>query len=369
MNLKNFLEHRYLMITAVAMIIFLPFFIVLYNFSKEFEEHKEKVGLIILGDIQQVGWNEAHYKGISAACKKFEIELLVRDKIRENSGQCTEAIKELAENGAGLIVLASYAYSSEVQNLVGEYPKIAFATNSAEIHAKNLTSYFVRMYQARYLAGALAGMKTKSNVIGYVAAMNNSEVNRGINAFTLGVQRVNPNAKVVVIWTGAWQDEEREAINAARLIEEVGADVLTYHQDEETVGKVAEKYDVDFISYNAVLDGFSDHYLASITCDWELYYTNMLQRYLKGEINSVKNNWIGIDRGAVALSIHSPAVDEKMKFKIDSMRQELINNKFIFSGPIYDNKGNLRCEEGDAISDDVLLEDINWLIKGVEVLE
>ena len=68
------------------------------------------------------------------------MELLVRDKVKENSGQCTEAIKNLVNNGAGMIFLASYSYSIEAQNIIGEYPHVAFATNSAEVHAKNMTA-------------------------------------------------------------------------------------------------------------------------------------------------------------------------------------------------------------------------------------
>ena len=364
-NIKNF---NLLVAIAAFLIIVLPAMMFL-NFNEEFAERKEKIGFIILGDITIPGWNESHYKGIKAACEEFGAELLVRDKVKENSGQCTEAIKDLINNGAGMIFLASYSYSIEAQNIIGEYPHVAFATNSAEVHAKNMTAYFARMYQARYLSGALAGMRTKSNVIGYVAAMSNTEVNRGINAFTLGVQRTNPQAKVVVMWTGAWQDEKIEAQHAERLIKEAGADVLTYHQDEDATAQVAEKFGADFIAYNAILDTKSEHYLTSVICRWDLYYADMIQRYLKGEINSVKNHWLGIERGAVMLSEFSPAVTEKMITRLNSLKQELINGNLIFAGEIYDNTGKIRCAAGEAISDDTLLEDINWLVKGVEVLE
>ena len=198
----------------IAILIIAGFIMIMFNFDDDLIENKKAIGFIILGDINEPGWNSSHYNGIKAACDKFGLKLLVRDHVKENSGQCTAAIEELASEGAGMIFLASYSYSIEAQNLVGKYPNIAFATNFAEVHARNMTAYFVRVYQGRYLAGALAGMKTKSNVIGYVAAMSNSEVNRQINAFTLGVQRTNPKAKVVVKWTGSWQDEKKEAENA-----------------------------------------------------------------------------------------------------------------------------------------------------------
>lgn len=351
-----------------AFLILIPLIMLIFNFTRTFEERREKIGFIILGDVNVAGWNKSQYEGIKTACENFGVELLVRDNVRENSGQCPAAIKNLVENGAGMIFLASYSYSKEAQNLIGEYSRIAFATNSAEVHAKNMTAYFVRMYQARYLAGALAGMRTRSNIVGYVAAMSNTEVNRGINAFALGVQRTNPNAKVFVMWTGSWQNEAIEAANARRLIQ-AGADVLTYHQDEATVADIAENFGVDYIAYNEILKNRSEHCLTSIFCRWDLYYSDIIQRYLKGEINSVKNHWLGIDRGAVALSDFSSAVDADMVAKLDSLKQELINGNLIFFGELRDNRGEIRCTADEAVSDDKLFEDINWLVKGVEVLE
>ena len=365
--LNKFKRFRYIATIAFLMIL-LPMLALVIDFGRDFEQNP-KIGMIILGDITVPGWNKSHYDGIKTACDRFGLELLVRDKIPENTGQCSEKIRELAGEGVGMIFLASFDYAVEAKDAVAEFHNIAFATNSSEVHLRNLTAYFPRMYQARYLSGALAGMKTKSNVIGYVAAIPNAEVVRGIDAFTLGVQRVNPDAKVVVIWTNAWQDEEQEAINAERLIVEVGADVLTYHQDEDATGKVAEKFGADFIAYNAILEGYSEHYLTSVVCDWDLYYIDMIERHLKGEMNAMKNHWLGIDRGAVGLSKFSPAVTPEMIAKLDSLRQELIGNRQIFAGPLYDINGELICEEGDAVSDDVLFESINRLVKGVEILE
>ena len=96
---------------------------------------------------------------------------------------------ELVAEGASIIILASFDYPAEVRHLMDKYPTVAFVYISAQISVKNLTSCFARMYQGRYLAGVLAGMKTKTNVLGYVAAVPNSEVCRGINAFALGAQR------------------------------------------------------------------------------------------------------------------------------------------------------------------------------------
>ena len=158
-------------------------YLLIFAFDTETDKRHDKIGFIILGDINEAGWNASHYNGIKAACEEFGLELLIRDHVKEDSGQCPAAVEELIAEGANAIFLVSFNYASEVRSLINKYPYISFINTSTLEHAKNLTSCFARMYQGRYLSGVLAGMRTKSNVIGYVAAMPNSEVCRGINAF------------------------------------------------------------------------------------------------------------------------------------------------------------------------------------------
>ncbi|MBR5913613.1 MAG: BMP family ABC transporter substrate-binding protein [Selenomonadaceae bacterium] len=370
-QIKRLSDEKKLKILLVlgGCVLFLIIILLVFGFDTTPLKEKPKIGFIILGDIRQSGWNASHYNGIKSACDEFDVELLVRDKVPDNSGQCPIAVEELIAEGAHIIFLVSFDYSLEVRPLMEKYPNIAFIDVSTQTSAKNLTHCFAKMYEGRYLSGVLAGLRTKTNVIGYVAAMPNSEVNRGISAFTLGVQRINPNAKVVVAWTGDWENPEKEKMNAERLISEVGADVLTYHQDDSAVGDVADSLGIDFIGYNALLKGYSEHYLTSIICNWELFYQDILQRYLKGELSSIRNHWVGIQQGIISLSDYSVLIDEDTKRAIEEARNDLVNGKLIFSDDIYDNEGKLRCSKNKVISDMELLKNINWLIRGVEVLE
>lgn len=339
--------------------------------SSTFDQPRPKAGIVLLGGINEEGWNAPQYRGIQKACNAMGIELITKERII-GDGACTKAVNELVNDGAGMIFLASYSYSQEAQKLVLKYPHIAFGTNSAECHARNMTSYFVRMYQGRYLAGALAGMHTKSNVIGYVAAMKNSEVNRGINAFTLGVQQTNPAARVVVMWTGNWQNEEKEAQEARRLIKEAGADVLTYHQDEPAAANVAEELGIDYIGYYEDLGKHtwrSDHALTSVVCNWDRYYEDIIRRYLKGELNYMDKQWVGMEAGFVELCDFSPAVTAAEKTRLAQIKENMLAGRFVFAGEIYDRQGKLRCRPDESIRDDRLLQHMDWLVKGVEILE
>ncbi len=368
----NIYEKKFLKILIGVVIFSILSAIYLMNFyiDEDLEWEENKVGFIITGDINEKGWNESHYRGIKKACEGLNLQLLCRYNIPENSGKCPEAVENLISEGAKIIFLLSFNYPKEVLPLMEKYPNVTFVSTSSLEQAKNLTSCFARMYEGRYISGALAGMRTKTNSIGYVAAMPNSQVNRGINAFTLGVRRTNPDAKVFVMWTGAWQNEEVEEKNAAILIEKYNADVLTYHQNEDAVGKVAEKFGVDFIAYNALLENYSDHYLASVICRWDLFYDDILQKYLKGDLVSLRNYWIDTRQQAIMLSDYSDVIDTHSQVILSSIYTELTSgNNLIFCDEIYDNKGNLRCEENEVISDDELLKNIDWLVEGAEVVD
>lgn len=350
--------------TAVLLCIVLS--IVFFNRT---DEKKIKVGFILSGSMDENGWNGEHYRAISKVCEEYKAELLVKENIAEFSGQCVTAVEELIAEGAEMIFLNSYGYSEEVSDLVSNYPEVAFYANSSEYHTENMTSYFVRMYQARYLSGILAGMTTDCDKIGYVAAMSNNEVNRGINAFTLGVKSVNEDAKVIVTWTGSWDNEKAEKWAARELIEKAGVDVLTYHQNQNYVIQEADAQQVASIGYHKQFEGFSRLYLTSAVYNLEPVYNELIKEYMKGKGNSRTNYWIGIENGAVGLSSYSEEVTPEMQTAVDEAIKRMLSGDDVFSGVIYDTEGNLRCGENEIISDEILLEQFDWFVEGVEFYE
>lgn len=332
------------------------------------KEKALKVGLIITGAVDEQGWNSAHYRGVRYACDKLGTELLVKEHVPEDRDSCAKAVHSLVKEGASMIILSSYAYPSLMRDVIQSYPDVAFYGISAEYYADNMTSYFGRMYQARYLSGVLAGRMSQNNSIGYVAAMANSEVNRGINAFTLGVRSVNPEAQVHVIWTQAWDDREKEEAATERLIEEFEVDLITYHQNQHFVAAAADKAGVYSIGYNEMEDGLSERYLTASVWNWEELYCKIVRERLTGEANNIKRHWFGIETGAVSLGEYSPLVPEELRQEIEQVQSSMAENS-VFSNVIYDNMGQLRCDNGESLSDEVLLEKMDWYVEGVVVHE
>lgn len=354
---------------ALLLIVFfglLAILIFVLLFIGKTSHSKKKIGFIMTGSIGEEGWNGMHYKGVSEACEELHVELLVKENVKEFEGQCGPAVEDLVKQGCEMIILSSYGYPEEVSDLIKKNPDVAFYANTFNYHADNVTSYFSRMYQARYLAGIVAGMQTKTNQIGYVAAMPNSEVNRGINAFTLGVRHVNPNASVIVAWSNSWNDEEAERLQADQLIGNAGVDVITYHQNQPYVAEEAEKAGIYSIGYHQRLENCSENHLTAVLCDWKLTYKAIIRQYLKGNSSNIKMYWVGIDENAVKLDAFSPVIPEETRKKVDEAVNKMLSGTDIFSGVIYDTDGILRCKKNETISDEILLEHFDWYVKGVE---
>ena len=353
--------------------IALGLFVILVFTISEFDSGERraalKIGFVMTGNRNDSGWNGKHYAAVRKVCDEYGFTLLMKENVAENTGACPKAVDELAAEGANVIFLSSFGYPAEMFNLTENYPQISFCGIVAEPTAPNMTAYFARMYQGRYLAGIIAGRRTKSGTIGYVAAMPNAEVNRGINAFALGVQSVNPAARVAVCWTNSWQDAEKESANVRRLVKEAGADVITYHQNQATSADAADALGVDFIGYHERLEGYSEHYLTSVVCRWEKFYGDMMARYLKGELTARKTNWLGVESDVVYLSEYSSVIDDDTRKRVERTQREMLEDRRIFAGEIYDNEGKLRCGADEVISDDILLTRMDWLVKGVNVLD
>ena len=352
---------------AVVVLLLIVGSILLFQTGKK--KDTVVVGLILPGAVTEEGWNGTHYQGVKEACDELGLRLEVSENVAEYSGDCEKEIRQMAKKGIRIIILESFYYPDEVRDVIREYPEISFYCCSEEMDLDNYKFYFARMYQARYLSGIVAGMKTETNHIGYVAAMDNYEVNRGINAFTLGVQRVNPDAVVHVSYTGAWDDEEKEKKEAVALVKECGADVLTYHQNQSFVVEAAVEMGISVIGYNLDKSNESEHLLTTVVCHWDQVYQEILRDYLQNKNVEKKQYWIGIEEKAVGLESYSANVSEEIKEEVERALNELSNEKEVFEGPIYDQTGALRCNDNEVVRDEVLMTQMDWLVEGVEVYE
>jgi len=328
------------------------------------QTEKLKVGFVYVGSAGDAGWSYAHDQGRKYLEK--EIPYVVSEVI-ENVPESTseQAITTLAEKGNQVIFTTSFGFMDPTINVAQKYPDITFLHCSGYKTSDNVGTYFGRMYQARYLTGIVAGMMTKSNLIGYVAAYPIPEVIRGINAFTLGARSVNPDAKVRVVWTHTWFDPQKEK-DAAKALLENGADIIAQHQDSPGPQKAAEEAGKYSIGYNSDMSKLAPKaVLTSAVWNWGPYYVETVKAIKEGTWQSFQY-WGSMADGIVGLAPYGPMVPEKVKQQVEKSKEKIMSGEWdVFYGPIKDQDGNVAVQEGEKLTDKEMLE-MQWFVEGVE---
>lgn len=325
------------------------------------------VGCVLVGQKDDKGWNESHYNGLLHACEAHNCILKVKESVAEDAAHLSVAVEEMVAEGADVIYLTSSGYGRYTERIAKQHPRIAFFSVSGSRRANNHTTYFARLYQMRYLAGVIAGAESKTGVLGYVAAMPNSQINRNINAYAMGMRVANPQAKLLVCFTGSWDDELAERESVARL-HYAGADVIAYQEGKPHAVDEAEQRNLFSIGFDNVYEQYSENFLTATLYDWPAVYEKVLGDYLSGRAHFSSGYWLGMEDDAVKLHTLSPLVSEKTIF-LTSLAKQHAFAQGVFSGVIYDNTGVLRCEEGERIGDQELFSGMDWFVEGVEIYE
>lgn len=342
----------------------------------QYSKEDVKVGVIHIGNpADGSGYSYTHDLGIQdmqASLGLSDDQIIRKNNVSDGDPTATEtAIRECIEAGCNVIFGTSWGYMDTMEALAEEFPNVVFSHGTGyKSNGTNMNNYFGRIYQARYLSGIVAGMKTESNLIGYVAAMGseNSEVTGGIDAFAMGVASVNPDAKVYVKVTNSWYSPTEET-NAAKALIAEGCDVIAQHCDTPNPQLEAESAGVWGIGYNSdMIKDAPAATLTSVVWNWGAYYTQAVQQVIDGTW-SAENYYGGMAEGLLDISeLNSTLCTEEMQAKVDEARDNILNNGFnVFDGVIETNDGSTVGEEGSTLDDATITGGINWYYKNVEV--
>ena len=332
--------------------------------STEAEQEKMKVGFIYVGPVGDGGYTYAHDQGRIMLEKDLGVQTLYKESVPEGP-EVEKVMRDMIDEGVKVIFATSFGYMDYVEKVAKEYPDIKFFHCSGYKSAENMVNYFGKIEQPRYLSGIVAGLKTKTNKIGYVGAFEIPEVIRGINAFTLGVKSVNPDAEVDVTWTHTWYDPAKEK-EAAKALLDAGVDVIAQHQDTAGPQQAAEERGVWSIGYNTDMTKLAPkaHMTAPIW-NWGPYYIKQVKAVMEGTWKA-ENYWGGMDEDIVQLSPLTENAPAEAKAIVEKIEKEIKEGTFkIFVGPIKDQTGAVKVPEGKEMTDQEIWN-MDWFIEGVK---
>ena len=279
-----------------------------------------KVGLICIGDENDQGYTYNFIRGKEAvteilAEEGIKIEWLVKYNIGEDAS-CEEANIELAEEGCDLIINNSFGFEEHMLKVAADYPGIEFIACTNQVSAvddlPNTHNAFANIYEGRYLAGVVAGMKMQEMidngeitadqaVIGYVGAYSFAEVISGFTAYYLGAKSVCPSVTMKVSFVGSWSDATLEG-NAAQALYDEGCIMISQHSDNTTPATVAQSNGAFHTGYNNDMISIApEASLIGTRIDWSVYFAYAIKAVANGE--EFDQDWChGMDMGAVVMT-------------------------------------------------------------------
>jgi len=154
------------------------------------------------------------------------------------------------------------------------------------------------------------------------------------------------------------------------LINSHNIDILAMHTDSLEPLRIAEQYGIMSIGYN--IDN-NEHYpntfLTAPVWQWENYYEPYILKCLQGKFEG-ENYWEGTSAGVVGLAPLSKNVKPGIEEQLREAQEELARGNFdVFYGPVRDNQGKLRVAEGENMSDEAMLNHMDWYVEGVVIHE
>jgi basic membrane protein A len=232
--------------------------------------------------------------------------------------------------------------------------------------APNLSQFYGAAEDTDYLAGMAAGAASATGKLAILASYPISEVIRGVNAWTLGAQAVNPDATVKVVWLNTWFDPAAERKAAEALIAE-GYEVLGMKGiDSPSTGDAALAAGIPWAGYNRDNSAnYGDVWLTASSYHWDIYLTPRLQQIIDGTWTA--GNYYGnLSDGFVTMASFGDLVSEETRALIEAKAEELAAaTGSQFTGPITDNQGNEALAAGVTHTYGELMS-MNYLVAGVD---
>ena len=334
-------------------------------FRPAFAADPLKVGFVYIGPVGDFGWTYQHDVARKAAADHYG------DKIRttfvENVADGPDSEKvmnDLANSGHKLIFATSFGYMNYVVNSARKHPAVFYEHATGYKRGANISDYNIRFYQGRYVQGVIAGKLSKAGLAGYVGSVPVPEVIQGVNAFMLGMQSVNPKARMKVVLINAWYDPPKEADAAKALIDQ-GCDIITQHTDSPAPLQAAAGRGIKGFGQSTDMAKFASGSQLSASIDnWAPYYIRRIGDVLEGSWKST-DTWGGFDSGMLAMAPFANMPEDVAALADATIAGINSGKNRIFAGPIEDQSGAVKVADGKAMDDDALFH-MQWLARGVD---
>ena len=302
-----------------------------------FRPAKVRAAFLFNRSIEDSAWNYWHNLGRLEAEEKLGDRLETATRIIPSRADFSGEIDRLISDGYTAVFATSPVMLNSAIQPALEHPDVHFLCCSLLSNYKNIRTYYIRFYEAKFLLGLAAGILSENGKIGYIADFPIHGTPSAANAFALGARMVNPKAQVYLNWFSAsWFD-------AANPFEDPEIRVIC-NRDITAPNHTARDYGLYLRNGSEIVN------MATLVPRWGLFYRTVIEMILNGTFNSsgnrqtVTNYWWGLASRIIDVAF-SVRFDPYAARIINHFRHELKEGAFSpFEGEIRDQNGILRCE-------------------------
>ena len=318
-----------------------------------------RVAFLFQGTPSTSGWTAAHDKGREYLEQTLGDSVSVISYYGVSPHGTESAICEAVQGGAELIFTTSVSLIDATLRVAVKYPKVRFMNCSIDQPYVNVKAYYCRVYEGKFITGAIAGAMSQTGRIGYVGSYPILGVPASINAFALGAALTNPEARIDLRWhclpgnyMGEFQRQSIQIVSDRDFISE---------QPDGAQGLARLEPDGELVQ------------LASPSWHWGEFYVRIVREMLRDpraiplaeDASRAINYWWGMNSGVVDLRF-SPHLPEGVRSLAEILRQG------IRTGAIHPFQRLIRDQAGRVVNDgsrDLSMEEIlkmNWLCDRID---
>lgn len=262
-----------------------------------------KVALVLPGPVTDGTFNSAAAQGIKQAQEKYPN---IQVSIRENTSvaESQEALASYARDGYDVVIGHGFQFADPAKRIHKRYPKTWFIINTAKVsEAPNLASFDNRWGDAGYIAGAVAGLLTKSGTIGNIPAIPVPTIQEYDEGFAMGAKRVKPDVKVVSAYVGSFTDIAKAKEITSSMIDG-GADVVSGIGNENVLGTLQSAKEKGALMIGTAFDAAEMAPDTIVTTALINFYVNIdmaIGKVIDGSIEP-KNYLLGLNDNGIGLA-------------------------------------------------------------------
>lgn len=295
------------------------------------EPNMLQVGFVYDGTPTKSGWVHEHEEGRMYVQKVFEDKIDTATYPNALDDDPYKVIKQAIDDGCTVIFTTSPRLVQASLRAAVEHPEVIILNCSLNLSHRYILTYYARMYEAKFILGAVAGTLSDSGKLGYVCDYPIYGQIAGINAFALGAQMTNPRARVYLEWSSV-----KGADEAAKALADKGIHFISSQDTSKFLEDDRETYGLSYVNGDS-----SVSLIHSVWC-WGRYYEEIIKRILdktlQNEYNSSNkalNFYWGMSAGVIDVWCSDELSLATRRF-VDFLKESIKQNICIpFLTPIY----------------------------------